>query len=599
MPSRRTNASTVRSTVFTLGTLGALLAAWILYQNRFIPPAAPPDSFSGPGNPPQSEAAFRITHLYPAAGVASPFHTGCVECHAKPDAFPRARWDAVSKRSQLKPSAWALAANLTPHCGACHAVPGPASLGHTNWIEVFDRMGTIRTNKGLPALTADQRSDLLHYYLTFSPASPPALAADPPVSTATRLIRITHGTPFGTPRPPDTRFHPMIGNLRIVDLQQNGHPGVIVCDTESSRVNWIHPKGRTNSGTASVDWIEDTLAAIPHPSRAHAWTNSATGRIDLIAAAQTRIDPTEDPVGRVVWMRQQPDGTFTNQTLVEGLGRVADVAPGDFNADGRMDFVVAAFGFLRTGEIGMLENRGTDQWSYRTVVSRTGAIEVIPVDLDGDGRLDFVALFGQEHERISAFLNDGRGGFRERILFEAGTPAYGSAGISLVDLDGDGDLDILYTNGDAMDLATRTPRAFHGVQWLENKGQLRFEWHDIHRIYGAYAAVAEDVDRDGFTDVLVTSLFNDWDDPARGSLFWLRNDGHQRFTAHTLARTPTQLISLAVGTLEAPGTLDVLASGMHGFPPNDRMGRVTRWRITPDATALPPASKTDSRASPR
>jgi hypothetical protein len=30
------------------------------------------------------------------------------------------------------------------------------------------------------------------------------------------------------------------------------------------------------------------------------------------------------------------------------------------------------------------------------------------VDLNGDGHLNFVALFAQEHEEISAFINDGR-----------------------------------------------------------------------------------------------------------------------------------------------------------------------------------------------
>lgn len=32
------------------------------------------------------------------------------------------------------------------------------------------------------------------------------------------------------------------------------------------------------------------------------------------------------------------------------------------------------------------------------------------------------------------------------------------------------------------------------MQWLENKGQLRFEFHDIGRYYGAATALAGDIE---------------------------------------------------------------------------------------------------------
>ena len=529
----------------------------------------------GVGNPPESEAAFRLTYLNPKAGYPSSFRTPCSQCHPNPSAFPVERWAALHQRSLLGQTGWSEASGATAQCGICHSPPSPAMLTHTNWVEVFHRMAEIRHDKGVLPLTPDQQADLLHFYLTFSPANAPHLAPDPPLVTHVENREVV-SIPFGAPAAADSRSHPILGNVRIADLDADGRPDVILCDTEASQVTWVHrPSGRTN-------WIEEPLASVPHPTRSRPWTNAATGRMDLIVAAQTRIDPTDDLVGSVVWLRNLGPEGFRSQTLAEGLGRVADVEPGDFSGDGRVDFLVAGFGYLKTGEIGWLENSGNDRWNYHPIVARNGAIDAIPVDLDGDGRLDFVALFAQEHERISAFLNDGHGGFRERVLFEAGTPAYGSSGISLVDLDGDGDLDILYTNGDSMDLPTRVPRPFHGVQWLKNLGGLRFEWHEIRRIYGAYAAVAVDLRGDRHPDLFVGSLFNDWEDPNRASLLWLRNDGQQRFAAHTLARVPTQLISLTVGALDGDGSLDILATGMHGFPPFDRRGRVSRWRLNPN-----------------
>jgi hypothetical protein len=164
------------------------------------------------------------------------------------------------------------------------------------------------------------------------------------------------------------------------------------------------------------------------------------------------------------------------------------------------------------------------------------------------------------------------------LVFKAATPSFGSSSIRLADLDQDGDADILYTNGDNLDLPTIVPRPYHGVQWLENQGNLNFAWHDIYRCYGAYSAMAGDLNKDGHLDIVVTTLFNDWSDPKRASLLWFENNGRQKFTSHTIATRPTHLISSALGDLDGDGWLDIVACGIYTFPPFDRMGRVTLWK---------------------
>ena len=45
---------------------------------------------------------------------------------------------------------------------------------------------------------------------------------------------------------------------------------------------------------------------------------------------------------------------------LDGWPRVADVEAADFNGDGRLDLVVAAFGYHTTGQISILENQTTN-----------------------------------------------------------------------------------------------------------------------------------------------------------------------------------------------------------------------------------------------
>jgi len=121
--------------------------------------------------------------------------------------------------------------------------------------------------------------------------------------------------------------------------------------------------------------------------------------------------------------------------------------PGDFDGDGDMDFVVAAYGAINQAKWDGWKQSDTT-YQYHQIVKKTGAINVLPTDLNGDGHLDFVALFAQEHEEISAFINDGKGGFQEHLLFKAATPALAHPAFSLWISIHDGDMDILYTNGD-------------------------------------------------------------------------------------------------------------------------------------------------------
>ena len=97
------------------------------------------------------------------------------------------------------------------------------------------------------------------------------------------------------------------------------------------------------------------------------------------------------------------------------------------------------------------------------------------------------------------------------------------------------------------------------------------------RFYGVYRAVAGDLDNDGDLDIVAASLFKQWEDQIRQSLIWLENDGSHQFTPRAITNRPSHLVTVDLGDLNGDGLIDIVAGGMHVFPPFDRVGRVTLW----------------------
>jgi hypothetical protein len=287
----------------------------------------------------------------------------------------------------------------------------------------------------------------------------------------------------------------------------------------------------------------------------------------------------------VVWLRGDAGGNFTAIPLLEGVGRVADVQAADFQGNGKLDLVVAVFGWRRTGEILYLENRTTD-WTHPVFVphvldDRTGAIHVPVADLNGDGKPDFVALISQEHETVVAFLNEGNGQFRQETIYTAPHPAYGSSGIQLVDLDGDGRLDVLYTNGDVFDEGILKP--YHGIHWLRNRGAFPFEDQLLTSMYGVHRAVAADFQGKGRLDIVAVSLLPASLFPMRremdlDAVVYLEQTSPGKFVRHSLETISCDHATCVAGAWDGDGKIH-FATGNFCLSDKDRIDTmVTLWK---------------------
>jgi hypothetical protein len=344
---------------------------------------------------------------------------------------------------------------------------------------------------------------------------------------------------------------PAISNVALADLDRDGLPELVATDMRQGVVMWASPTA-PERGAAP-------LALVPNPSHVTATDLDADGAMDLLVADLGEFFPGDHDRGGVVWLRRTPSGGFDPRVL-GSFPRVADTGVADFDGDGQPDVVVAAFGWWRRGHLGFLRSSPAGPasgYEASRIDERTGAIHVIPVDLDRDAKLDFVALLAQEHESVVAFLGDGQGGFTPRTLFAGPHPAWGASGLSMADLDADGAPAFLLTNGDMFDDQLLQP--YHGVQWLENRGELRFELRPLAPLAGAHRAVAADLDGDGDLDVAAAAFVGGAESSVPlPSLVWLEQVDRGQFERHTLALGDPAFATLAAGDVDADGDVDLV-----------------------------------------
>jgi hypothetical protein len=440
--------------------------------------------------------------------------------------------------------------HVTPFCGGCHKLPPADTFPRRSWLTEVKQGYQFNKEAGnkFPEPPMDE---VVHYFESRAPEQVALLTE--------------HSVPDPCPiqfdhtgyREPDTHSPPGIGNVSLGHLYSKTKLDVIACDIKSGPVYVLSPYAPHPA--------LKRIATLEHPAHAEVVDLNGDGIPDLIVADIGVFLPADARLGRVVWLRGNRDGTFTPFTLLNGVGRVADAQVADLDGDGKPDIVVGEFGHHRLGSVIALMNRTID-WEHpvfepHVIEHVTGSIHVPICDLDHDGKPDIVAVQSQEHEQVVAYLNRGGGSFERKLIYAAPHPDYGSSGIQVIDMNGNGKLDVLYTHGDLYDPHTIL-RADQGVDLLENTGTFPFVDHPLARMYGTYRAVAGHFSGSSMNDVVVVSnvtpgKVNGVENVADfDSVLLLHQTAPGKFVRYTLERGLSDHFSCAAGDIFGDGKID-------------------------------------------
>ncbi|NJB69854.1 hypothetical protein GGR42_000316 [Saonia flava] len=232
----------------------------------------------------------------------------------------------------------------------------------------------------------------------------------------------------------------------------------------------------------------------------------------------------------------------------------------DLNKDGTDEIVVCEYGNLK-GELALLTSNGTGQYQKKTILNQPGAIKVVPMDMDKDGREDLVVLTGQGDEGITILYQQDDLNFKIEKAIRY-SPVYGSSWFEMIDYEGDGDMDIVVVNGDNAD-DSYVHKPYHGMRIHINNGENEFKESYFYPLNGATRVVARDFDQDGDFDFGLIASFPDYENNPEFSFVYLENEVGESFSFKTYTFKDSNLgkwFLMDVADIDEDGDEDIILS---------------------------------------
>ncbi len=305
----------------------------------------------------------------------------------------------------------------------------------------------------------------------------------PGVTNADQIDSDATGGDFAPQQPIGT-----MGNVRAIvaaDVDGDGDLDVVAAGKHRDEIIWYE----NTDGAGSFGPLTVVAMQLMDPSAIAAGDVDGDGDTDVVCASEA--DHT------IAWYENGDGaGTFsTGKVISTAAEYVQSVVAFDVDGDGDLDVASASPG---DDKIAWYENvDGSGNFGPQRIISSNadGAILVFAADVDGDGDLDLLSA-SQLDNKIAWYENtDGSGTFSTEQVISSN--ALGARAVSAADVDGDGDLDVL---------SASTLGLNSTIAWYENTdGGGGFGPQRViaaGAINGFRSIVAIDLDRDGDVDVL-------------------------------------------------------------------------------------------------
>jgi hypothetical protein len=439
------------------------------------------------------------------------------------------------------------------HCATCHLLPDPSLLDKKTWREgvlpaMAEQFGieVLQGNIYLPnknsTLSGRDWQALVTYYESLAPDSllQPKLP-EPLRDWSVFRIRKPQADTTAVSSTIMTAIDPVNKQIYTSDLN---HPALYQWDQQ------LKPKRIAELQTSAVDII--------FPSGSLSSESFITCMGGMRAADNTKGDII------AINLNNKPNGK--TKSVARDFIRPIQSRPGDFNKDGMTDYVICSFGHNQGG-LYLLQQLPDKSFKKNTIREVAGATQAVVTDFNKDGWPDIMALFAHANEGIWLFTNDKKGGFTEKNLLRF--PAvYGSSSFQWVDMNKDGNPDIVYTAGDNSDYS-RILKPYHGLYIFTNEGQDHFRQTYFYPIDGCTKAIAADFDQDGDMDIAAIAFFADLQNNPSQKFLYFQHTGLRKtaFRTHALPiQKNGRWICMDVNDYDRDGDQDiVLGNFSKGF----------------------------------
>lgn len=324
-------------------------------------------------------------------------------------------------------------------------------------------------------------------------------------------------------------------NVIVYDLDEDGDLDVVGAAEANDRFLWWE-----NSAGDGTLWTEYEIDDFSNDAYDVDIADvDGDGDPDIVAAAEVDDD--------ILWYEnsQGDASTWVERTIIGNFNGATSVEPADVDGDGDVDVVAAA---LYDDDVAWFENTAGDGsgWAQHTIDDFfDGAYEVEAADMDDDGDIDILAA-ATDGDDIFWYQNLTGDGLTWQITVVS-TTFDGARGIDIADVDGDGDIDVLAAAANEDDVA-----------WFENVfgDALTWEERTVDPFFdGAWDVAFVDVDDDGDLDIVGTAINADdlawWENVLGDASIW---------TERPIDTAIDGVRSVAAGDLDGDGDTDLVTA---------------------------------------